>query len=94
VLTSDDQLAVEVHAYADPTAGAGDALLGYLPDPPTRDGQGPYEPGDRWHEPAPVDRAGRWPRDEANRLAGEFDGVHKWRGKRARRWAIAVAAPA
>jgi hypothetical protein len=80
----DVQLAVEVHTYADPEAATGDAVLGYLPDPPKRSG--------RFHDPVPLDQAGRWPRSEANLLAGEYDGVHKWRGKRARRWAIAVPA--
>jgi len=87
VLASDDQMAVEVHAYADPATGTGDAVLGYLPNPPTRDG--PYVDS-RWSEPVPLDQAGRWPRWSAYALAREFDGVHKWRGKRARRWAIAV----
>lgn len=81
-----DQLAVAVHAYADPETAIGDAVLGYLPDPPQRAG--------RFRDPVEPELAGRWPRAEAHRLAAEYDGVHKWRGKRARRWAIAVATPA
>ena len=80
------QLAVvAVHAWADPEAATGDRVLGYLPDPPQRAG--------RFRDPVELELAGRWPRDRAYGLAGEYDGVHKWRGKRARRWAIAVEYP-
>jgi hypothetical protein len=85
----DDELLLEVHAYAEPATGTGDVLVGYVPDPATRDGEGPYT-GSRWHLPVPVERAGRWPRAEALQLMAEYNRVHKWRQKSARRWCRTV----